>query len=46
MELFEAHLSQKKVKTVLNMIELEFPVENTKNHTGIATFEHRKMEIR
>ena len=46
MELYEAHLSQKKIKSVLNMIELEFPLENTRNHTGIATFEYRKMNVR
>ena len=45
MELYEAHLSQKKIKTILNMIDLEFPVENTKNHTGIAIFEYRKIHV-
>lgn len=46
MKLYEAHIGQKKIKTILNMIEMEFPVEKIKNNTGIATFEYRKVHIK
>lgn len=46
MELYEAHIGQKRIKTVLNMIEIEFPVEKITTNAGMATFEYRKSHIK
>ena len=46
MELYEIHIEQKKIKAVLNMADIELPIERLKNNSGIAMFTSIKEHIR